>query len=179
MKTLSSQVVYQNRWMRVREDKVELADGSSGLYGVVEKVDFALIIPFDGTNVFLVEQFRYPINERHHEFPQGMLDPRDTDCMQAARRELLEETGIQAASMTKLGHLNLAAGYSTQGFDVFLATELTHGKQQLEPEEHGLVVIGYTIAEIEAMICSGKLKDNASIAALCLWRLKDRAGQAD
>lgn len=67
----SSRTVYENRWMRVREDEVKRADGSPGIFGVVEKPDFALIIPKDEGGLWLVEQFRYPVGRRLWEFPQG------------------------------------------------------------------------------------------------------------
>jgi hypothetical protein len=63
--------VYVNPWMTVREDTTRYADGSSGVYGVIDKPDYALVIPLDGTRVHLVEQFRYPLGMRRWEFPQG------------------------------------------------------------------------------------------------------------
>jgi ADP-ribose pyrophosphatase len=71
MKTTGSRVVYQNRWMRVREDAIERDDGSAGIYGVIEKPDFALIIPIENDSLYLVEQYRYPVAARFLEFPQG------------------------------------------------------------------------------------------------------------
>jgi hypothetical protein len=72
LRRLSTRVVYENRWMRVREDQVRRPDGSDGVYGVVEKPDFALIVPLaDDGGLWVVEQFRYPVGERFCEFPQG------------------------------------------------------------------------------------------------------------
>src|SRR3954466_13563074 len=91
----ASRVVYRNRWMTVREDDVELADGSAGIYGVVEKVDFVVVIPFDGSAYYVVEQFRYPVQGRYLEFPQGAWEDRpDADLRDVARGELAEETGL-------------------------------------------------------------------------------------
>ena len=58
----ASRVVYENPWMRVREDAIGRPDGSAGIYGVVEKPDFALVIPVDADGVWLVEQYRYPVD---------------------------------------------------------------------------------------------------------------------
>ena len=71
MRTVSSREVYRNAWMRVREDAVALADGTPGVYGVVDKADFALVVPMADDGVWMVEQFRYPVGERSWEFPQG------------------------------------------------------------------------------------------------------------
>jgi hypothetical protein len=63
MKLLESRVVYENRWMLVREDRIALADGSTGVFGVVEKPDCVLIVPFDGESFFLVEQYATPLTD--------------------------------------------------------------------------------------------------------------------
>ena len=76
MESLGTREVYANQWMTVREDSVRRADGSTGIYGVVDKPDYALIIPLDGERVRLVEQFRYPIGMRRWEFPQGTAPDR-------------------------------------------------------------------------------------------------------
>jgi 8-oxo-dGTP pyrophosphatase MutT (NUDIX family) len=64
-------IVYRNPWMVVSEDEVRRADGSPGIYGVVEKPDFAVILPRTPNGFWLVEQFRYPVGRRAWEFPQG------------------------------------------------------------------------------------------------------------
>ena len=69
--TLSSREVYRNHWMRLREDEILRSNGQKGIYGVVEKDDAAIILPVDQGRVWLVEQFRYTIQERALELPQG------------------------------------------------------------------------------------------------------------
>src|SRR4051812_30857909 len=88
MRVVSSRVVYENRWMRVHEDRTERADGAAGLYGWVEKSPAALIVPVDDGFVWLVEQFRHPVGERFWEFPQGSADITGEAL---ARAELAEE----------------------------------------------------------------------------------------
>jgi hypothetical protein len=68
---LGTRVVYTNPWMTVREDRVLRDDGSSGIYGVVEKPDFALVVPREQDGFWMVEQHRYPVDRRAWEFPQG------------------------------------------------------------------------------------------------------------
>src|SRR6476661_7570996 len=97
---LASRVVYRNRWMTVREDEVRLADGSAGIYGVVEKPDFALVVPFDGNGFYLVEQDRYPVGGRYLEFPQGSWeDAPEAELVDVASGELAEETGLRAGRL--------------------------------------------------------------------------------
>lgn len=69
MQRLSSHEVYRNPWMTVREDRVRRADGSTGIYGVVDKPDFALVLPRFQGGFWLVEQYRYPVDRRAWEFP--------------------------------------------------------------------------------------------------------------
>ncbi|MDT7649201.1 MAG: hypothetical protein QOI36_607, partial [Pseudonocardiales bacterium] len=96
METISSRQVYANSWMTVREDAVRRPDGSNGIYGVVDKPTFALVIPRDGDRLHMVEQFRYPVGRRRWEFPAGTAPGRaDIDPADLAAQELREETGLQ------------------------------------------------------------------------------------
>jgi 8-oxo-dGTP pyrophosphatase MutT (NUDIX family) len=169
---VSSRVVYRNPWMTVREDEIRRPDGSGGIYGVVEKPDFALVLPRWEHGFWMVEQFRYPVGRRAWEFPQGSWGSGAAGDQRAlAARELAEETGLRAATMTHLGHLFEAYGYSTQGFDVYLATGLTEGQPDREPTEQDMVHRAVTDVEITAMIRSGDVVDAPSLAALTLYRL--------
>jgi hypothetical protein len=72
IETLATRVVYENRWMRVREDSIRRRDGSDGIYGVIEKPDFVVIVPVEqDRRLHLVQQFRYPVGGRYWELPQG------------------------------------------------------------------------------------------------------------
>jgi len=135
--TTSTKVVYENRWMKVREDAVQFPDGSSGIYGVVDKEDFALIIPrHDNGDFQLVQQYRYPVEGRYWEFPQGSWETRPgTDPALVALGELEEETGLRSNSLVKLGHLFEAYGYSNQGFHIYLADQLESGGKERDHEE--------------------------------------------
>lgn len=168
----SSEVVYQNRWMRVREDRILRADGSPGIYGVVEKPDFAVIAAVEDGCVHLVEQYRYPVGARLWELPQGSWEQDGTDPRVLAAAELREETGLAARAMTHVGHLLLACGYSGQGYDIFFATDLEQRGPRLDPEEQGLVSRAFPLAEFERMIDRGVIQDATTVAAFGLLRLK-------
>ncbi|WP_257451083.1 NUDIX domain-containing protein [Archangium lipolyticum] len=173
IETISSREVYRNRWMTVREDAIRRQDGSSGIYGVVHKPDFSLIIPYEKGAFHLVEQYRYPVKGRYLEFPQGTWeDQQDAAPETVAVGELQEETGLVAGRMTYLGHLFNAPGYSTQGMHVFLAEELSQGPRSPSPEEGDLVVTRVSVEEFEALILDGRIKDASSVSAYGLLRLK-------
>src|SRR5208283_6083927 len=114
IKTLSSRQVYRNPWLRVREDQVERSNGVRGIYGVVDKDDCAIIIPIQGETIYLIEQFRYTIQQRCLELPQGGWETAGVDPEELARGELREETGLVASSMTYLGALCIVYGFTHQ-----------------------------------------------------------------
>lgn len=171
--TVSSRVVYENRWMRVREDETRLRDGTAGLYGFVEKADFVIIAPIDRGIVHLVQQFRYPVRSRQWEFPQGSWESSpDIDPVEVARGELAEETGLRAGRMEEAGRLYPLYGTVTQSFRIFLASELTPGEARPEHSEQDLVTMSVPLAEFERMIVDGSIKDAGTVAAFGLLRLK-------
>ena len=174
IRATSSRVAYETRHLRVREDRIVHADGSPGIYSVVEKADYALIVPQEPDGrLWLVEQFRYPVGRRLWEFPQGGWSeaPEAPDPEALARLELRQETGLRAGRLRHLGHLYEACGYCDQGFDVFLATDLEPGEPEREPSEAGMRAEPFPPAQIEDMIRSGVLKDAPTVAAYGLLRL--------
>ncbi len=175
MEQTSSREVYANPWMSVREDGVRRDDGTSGIYGVIDKPDYALVIPLDGDRLHLVEQFRYPLGMRRWEFPQGTAPDRaDVEAGELAARELREETGLRAANMLDLGLLDVAPGMSSQRGRVFLATGLTEGAHEREHEEQDMRTAWFSRAEFEKMIAAGEVTDAQSIAAYALLLLRER-----
>jgi len=166
--------VYANAWMTVREDDIRRADGSTGIYGVVDKPHYALVIPLDGDRLHLVEQFRYPLGMRRWEFPQGTApNLAAVDAGELAARELREETGLLARELTALGVLDVAPGLTSQRGTVFLATGLTQGEPAREPEEQDMRTAWFARAEFEAMITSGEITDAQTIAAYTLLLLHE------
>jgi len=177
--TLSSREVYRNHWMRLREDEILRSNGQKGIYGVVEKDDCAIILPIDKGRVWLVEQFRYTIQERALELPQGGWEMQVENPEELARGELKEELGLEAKEMTYLGTLWIAYGFANQKQHVFLATGLTPTDKEPDPEEHDLVARSVPVKEFEEMMLSGVIRDNCTLSAWGLYLLwKARRGAA-
>lgn len=171
---LSSRVVYENAWMRVREDRIVRPDGIGTIYGVVEKPDFALVIPREANGVWLVQQYRYVPDRRAWEFPQGSWSgPPQGDQAALAAAELAEETGFVASELRSLGHLYPAYGFSAQAIDIFLATGLVPGPPAREPSEQDMVQAFFSDAEVTAMIKTGEIVDAGTVAAFGLLGLHD------
>jgi 8-oxo-dGTP pyrophosphatase MutT (NUDIX family) len=172
MRTTSSREVYRNPWTRVREDVVEYADGTTAVYGVVERPDFALIVPAERDGFWLVEQFRHPVGRRSWEFPQGGWGAGKTGTpVELAVTELAEETGLRAADLRHLGRLDLSPGLMTQGFDVWLATGLTPGPTAREATEADMRQAFVAEPELRRMIRDGELTDGPTLAAFALLLL--------
>jgi 8-oxo-dGTP pyrophosphatase MutT (NUDIX family) len=177
--TLSSREVYRNPWLSVREDEILRSDGKRGFYGVVDKDDCAIILPIDHGRVWLVEQFRYTIQERALELPQGGWEMQVENPEELARGELKEELGLEAKEMTYLGTLWIAYGFANQKQHVFLATGLTPTDKEPDPEEHDLVARSVPVEEFEEMMLSGVIRDNCTLSAWGLYLLwKARRGAA-
>lgn len=172
IETLGSTVVYKNRWMSLREDVIVRADGSTGLYSVVDKPDFAVIAAVSDGEIHLVEQYRYPVKARFWEMPQGSWEEQTVDPLVLATAELREETGLIAGSMQYARRLYLAYGYSSQAYDVFLATKLSAGEKQLDAEEVGLISRAFPLGQFETMLKHGTIRDATTVAAYGLVRMK-------
>ncbi|MCX9155356.1 NUDIX hydrolase [Niveibacterium sp. 24ML] len=170
---LASEVVYRNRWLRVREDRIRRPSGAEGIYGVVEKPDFVVIAPIENGMIYLVQQYRYPVAGRFWELPQGAWeDSPDAAPERLAAGELREETGLVASSIRNAGHLYLAYGFCNQGYHVFLASGLSHVGEQRDAEEEDLIARAFPLGTVDAMITKGEIKDATTVAALGLLRLK-------
>lgn len=177
IQTLSSTEVYRNKWMTLKEDRIRRADGNEGLYSVVVKPDFVVILPVEGEFIYVVEQYRYPLGQRTLELPQGTWETApDADPLALAAGELREETGLQANSMTWVGYQKLAQGYSSQGYHIYLASDLSHDSQQLDAEELGLTAGKIKIGDFMALILEGKVSDATSVTAFLLARAKGLLG---
>lgn len=177
IRTLASSVIYSDNWTRLRRDEIERADGSRGTYAVLERDDFALIIPAQGGGFYLVEEYRYPLGRRAWSFPQGSFPAGQCGTPEElARTELAQETGLRAGQLTQLGRLSASHGSSNQYGAHWLATGLVQGEPDLEPEELGLRHAWVSRAEFEAMVRDGRIVDDTSLAGYALLLMAERQG---
>jgi 8-oxo-dGTP pyrophosphatase MutT (NUDIX family) len=179
IRTLSSRVVYADDWTRLRRDEIERSDGTKGTYAVVERDNFALIVPAANGGFHLVEEYRHPLGRRGWSFPQGSFPKggKGGTSEELARTELAQETGLRAARLVPLGTLAVAHGMSSQYGEHWLATELTQGETDLEPEELGLRHEWVGRADFEAMTRDGRIVDTSTLAAYALLLMAERRGE--
>ncbi|MBO0805693.1 MAG: NUDIX hydrolase [Nocardiopsaceae bacterium] len=178
IRTLGSRVVYTDPWIRLRRDDIERGDGSRGTYAVVERDDFAPVIPAASGGFHLVEEYRYPVGRRSWSFPQGGFPHGETGTPEElAHMELAQETGLRAGKLTRLGRLTASHGMTNQRCDYFLATGLTQGPPDPEPEEFGIRAAWFPRAEFEEMTRDGRITDDSTLAAYALLLLAERRGE--
>jgi 8-oxo-dGTP pyrophosphatase MutT (NUDIX family) len=180
VRMLSSSVVYADRWLTFRRDETERGDGSRGTYAYVVKRNFALIIAAENGGFHLVEEYRYPLGRRGWSFPQGGF-PHDESgtAEELARLELAQETGLRAARLTHLGTVAAAHGMTNQYGEYFLATGLTPGPSELEPEELDLRHEWVPREVFEEMITDRRIVDDSTLAAYSLLLMAERRGDID
>jgi ADP-ribose pyrophosphatase len=171
IRTLSTREVYRNHWLTVREDAIERANGTHGIYGVVDKHDCAAILPIDGDHIWLVEQFRYTIGERALELPQGGWESEIDNPEELARGELREETGLVAGRMTELPWMWIAYGFARQRQHIYVAEDLTPGPHQRDYEEADMQVHRIPIVAFEEKLRTGQIRDVCTIAAWGAYQL--------
>lgn len=169
--TLARREIYRNHWLRLHEDEILRSNGQRGIYSVVEKDDCAIILPIENDRIWLVQQFRYTIQERAWELPQGGWEMAIDNPEELARGELREELGLEAAGMTCLGSTWIAYGFTRQKQHVYLATGLTHVEKEPDPEEHDLTARLVALTEFEQMMLDGVIRDTCTLAAWALYRI--------
>ncbi len=165
-KKLGSRTIYENDWMQVLEDHVINPGGGENQYGYVHFKNRAVaIIPLDqDQNVWLVGQQRYTLGAWSWELPMGGA-PLDEAPLQAAKRELREETGLRAATWTEIMRLHTSNSITDEVGIVYLAEELTEGEPEFE-ETEDLEIRKLPLQDALAMVDTGEITDAISVAAL-------------
>jgi ADP-ribose pyrophosphatase len=172
-KTLSSQLVYSGRILKLRVDTVTLASGRVTKREIVEHDDCVAIVAIDADdNILLVRQFRKPAEKELLEIPAGGIEAGE-EPEAAVRRELREETGYLPRSVARIGGFYSSPGYCTEYLDLFLARDLVHQPLVAEDTE-SITVVPVPVSQITGKISSGAIGDAKSIAGLLIF-LKLRA----
>jgi len=164
--TISRERVYQNPWIEVLHHEVINPSGNRGIYGVVHFRHRAIgILALDAwQRILLVGQYRFPLDAYSWEIPEGGC-PLAEDNLEAARRELREETGMEAASWEPICRYHLTNSVADEEGQLFLATGLTSGPPQPEETEE-LSHQRVSIDEALQLVESGGITDAISIIAI-------------
>ncbi len=164
-KLLDRQRVYQGRRVNLRVDTVELASGRRTTREIVEYPDSVVIVAVDsGGKVLLVRQYRSAVGKSLLEIPAGKKEPNESP-IEAAQRELCEETGYSARRIEPLGGFYSGPGYSTEFLHLFLAFDLERSPAAMNTDEI-TDVVPVNLAEVPHLIARGEICDAKSIAGL-------------
>ena len=164
-KTLSSERLFQGVILGLRRDTVQLPNGKTAFREVAEHPGGVAVVALtEEGEVMLVRQYRYPIQSLLLELPAGKLDKDAEDQLEAAKRELSEETGLEAEEWTYLGNMLFSPGFCTEKIHMYLARQLKKGSQHLDEDEF-LNVETMTFDELFAQVMDGTITDAKTVAA--------------
>jgi ADP-ribose pyrophosphatase len=165
-RTEGTRLVYENPWIRVREDRVITPSGTPGIYGVVEaRIATGVVALDDRGYVQLVGQYRYPTEEYSWEIVEGGAEPGEDPAL-AIRRELREEAGLEAAEWDVLGGpVHLSNCFSSEVAHLYIARGLREVERAPDETEQ-LQLRRVPFAEALTMVDRGEVKDALTIIAL-------------
>ena len=165
--TISTRHIFQGRIIDVRVDTVRLLNGRESTREIVDHAPTICVVPVDGDgNVLMVRQFRKPTNSFLLEIPAGGIEPGEAPEV-AARRELQEEIGYTAGTLSPLTAFWLAPGWCSEYMYAFLATDLEAATLDSDDDEF-IEVIRVPLSDIPDEVANGSIQDAKSVASLLL-----------
>lgn len=175
LKRVRRELVHKGITIDYCEDTMELPNGHRVIWDHIDHKGAAAVVPVlpDG-RIVLVRQYRNSIDRFTWEIPAGGLNSREEPTIEAARRELMEETGYTTQRPLEfLISLHSAPAYSNERIDVYVAEELLSGERHLDEDEF-IDVKAFALDEIERMIFAGEMCDSKTVAALMAYARKRR-----
>jgi ADP-ribose diphosphatase len=164
---VSGEQVFDGTLLKVRRDVVRLPDGSQGTREYIRHPGAVAVVPlFDDGRVLLERQFRYPHGREFIEVPAGKLETGEPH-LETAKRELLEETGYEAAEWRRIGVIHTAIAYTDEAIDLFVCKKLKHVGRKLDAGEF-LETMIVPFDEALRMVREGQITDAKTVTAL-LW----------
>jgi 8-oxo-dGTP pyrophosphatase MutT (NUDIX family) len=173
-RTLGTRTIYSNSWLTLREDRVIRPDGAEGIYSVVEMRPSCGIVAINEDNqIALVGQWRYVHDKYSLEIPTGGSEPGETP-LDAAKRELVEETGLTARDWTALGTIDNSNGATTDIAHLFLARNLTTGPPVPQGDEQ-VELRWMPFVDSVLAVMEGEITESVSVAGILKVEFLGRA----
>ena len=169
MKLISSETRYKSSIFTVTEDVAVDPDGFEIKRAIVRHGGSAVVMPIDAKGrILLVRQYRLPARAFMWELPAGRVDEGET-VLQAAKRELREETGLRAKKWTRVSSFYVSPGFLEEKMTIFAAQELTEGETEFMEDER-IEAKWYTPKELDALLSAGKIQDAKTMIGYLTWR---------
>lgn len=165
-KTVSTREIYQNKWMRVREDIAEMPNGKTTLYGICDFGECVGVLPFvDDDHVVMVRQYRYAQSEGHRwEMPTGGIHAGETPET-AAQRELMEEIGYRAGSLNYISSLYSSKAICRETAHLYIGRDLVEASAPPDDTEFIEVAV-LPFAEVLEMVLTSQIRDSMTMIAV-------------
>lgn len=165
-KTQSSRRIYENPWMKLREDIAEMPNGKTTIYGVIECGQCVGVLPFlDNDHVVMVRQYRYVFDEDHRwEMPTGGVKPGES-LEEAARRELREEVGYNAAELQLVSTYFTSKSIMQEIGHLFIGQGLTQ-VEAIPDETEFLEIAVFLFQEVLQMVLESEIRDSMTVVTV-------------
>ncbi|WP_254207668.1 NUDIX domain-containing protein [Paenibacillus sp. AK121] len=173
-KTVSTQPIFEGKVITVQVDTVELPDGSTGKREIVKHPGAVAVLALHQGKMLVVDQYRQAMGRCEVEIPAGKLEQGE-DPMEAAGRELREETGYTAKSLKLLHSFYTSPGFADEIIHLYVAEDLERGKMEPDEDEF-LELFEVTLEEAHTLIREGRISDAKTILAVYAWQLRQQTG---
>lgn len=166
-KTVNREIIYKGKILNLRRDTVKVKSGKTSYREIIEHNGGSVAVAItDDKKVLLVKQYRQAMEKEMLELPAGKIEPGE-DPLETMKRELVEETGYSADNMKLIGKFNPSVGYTSETLYIYLATGLTKGKTNFDPDED-IELFEVDIEKALEMIVNGDITDGKTMAGILL-----------
>lgn len=162
----SIKVVYEGKYFEITEEEFTTPDKSKHKHSNVYRKPISVIFPMQGNKIFLISQFRRFFNERILEAVAGHVNDRE-DPLDAAKRELREETGIKAERWNKIAEVEMSASVVRSTVHLYVANDLKFGKAAMESGED-ISIVEISVEDAVEKVFSGEIKTASSIIGILM-----------
>lgn len=175
-KRLSRDLVFKGAIIDYYQDTIQIPNGNIAKWDFIKHNGAAAVVPVNEEGkLIMVRQYRNALDRYTLEIPAGGLNGADEPTMNAAARELTEETGYRAQKLELLLSIRTTVAFCNEKIDIYLATGLTPGRQHLDEDEY-VEVKAYELEELIGMVLSGEIQDSKTVAAILAYKDKYRTG---